>query len=999
MKKSILFLISFIFFIFPCQTPIYALDNQIEKVVLQLKWEHQFQFAGFYAAKIKGFYKNHGLEVEIKEGTTDLSVVEAVINDRADYGVAGSEILLERLNNKPVVLVASIFQHSPLVFISRKTKNISTPQDMIGKRVKFVKKSRDIELLTMFENEGIDISDIKQIQRETKEPDFFDENIDAISAYITNEPYLYKSRNIEYNIIKPLNYGVDFYGDSVFTSENEVKNNFKRVINFKNASLEGWEYALENPDEIIDYILSINPDKTRQQLKYEAEKTKELILHNLVEIGHINPGRWKYIGKIFAKNNLAPKDFSLNGFFFEPEPKPDLKKFKLSLLLLSSAAAVFLFCLVLLIFFNRKLQGEINDRKSAEKSLRESEEKFRNIFQQSNEGIILQDFKGNIIDVNPSALKIMGYKKDEFFKKNISEMVFPDELEKLKKASVFLKKYGHSVLNLKAVKKQNKEIISITSSSALITLGDKKVILNVINDITTKLEYEEKLKFQAMILDQIEDMVSVTDINGIITYINQSESKRIGLEKSKILGSEIAVFISDQENKSSEKIIETTLEKGQWHGETRNFDSSGNQIYLYTRTGLIFDFEKKPAAIAFISTDITERKNTETELALKEKQLRQAQKIEAVGTLAGGIAHDFNNLLYIISGNCELLTLKSDQSLHKYITNIFQATERGADLVKRLLAFSRKTESRLEPISLNLEIIRIKKMIDRVLPKMIDVKLHLEKKEKYIEADQGQIEQVLINLCLNAKDVMPEGGKLVIGTRFITFSSSNPLPFISRKNIPFNDYMLLFVEDTGCGMDSKTLERIFDPFFTTKSLGKGTGLGLSVIYGIVQSHGGYIECQSAKGVGTRFDILFPATDKKPEPKDNLNCDTNLSRGNETILLADDEQNVSIVTKKMLENMGYYVLSVESGEAAVEEYRKLSKNIDLVILDLGMPGMGGKKAMEEILKIKPSAKIIAASGYSSEGQIRATLDCGAKDYIVKPYTQAELSNIVRKVIDS
>ncbi|MCB9480799.1 MAG: ABC transporter substrate-binding protein [Desulfobacteraceae bacterium] len=997
MKKIYSFFTALIILIFILTSP-GAAENSNQKVVLQLKWRHQFQFAGYYAAKIKGFYKKYGLEVEIREGGYDISTVDSVINGKAHYGVSNSEILLARLNNKPVVLVAPIFQHSPLVFISRKTKNISTPQDMVGKRIKFTKKSRDIELFTTLTNEGLNFANIIHIEGSIAREDYFDETIDAISAYITNEPYLYESRNIEYNIIRPLNYGIDFYGDCLFTSESEAKKNPQRVKDFKKASLEGWEYALNNKDEIIEYILKeLKPAKSKEHLEYEAEKTSHLIMHNLVEIGHLNPGRWEYIGKIFAAHKLVPPDFKLDGFIFNSDPKPDLKRFKVYLLVLALASTIFFFCLITLLFFNRKLQKEINDRKAAEKKLRESEEKFRNIFQQSNEGIILQDFKGNIIDVNASALRIMGFGKNEFITKNIADMVLPEDLSKLKRASIHLRKYGRAMINLKAFKK-NGEIIDITSSSAMLIISDRKIIMNVVNDITRRLEYEEKLKFQATILDQIEDMVTVTDTMGNITYINQSESKRTGLERDEAKGSKVTVFEPESENNSADKIIETTLEKGQWHGETLNYDSSGKKIFLFTRAGLISNSEKQPAGVVFISTDMTEIKKAEKELMLKEKQLRQAQKIEAVGTLAGGIAHDFNNLLYIISGNCELILLKADKNLQKYIVRIIQATERGADLVKRLLAFSRKTESRLEPVSLNQEIVRIKKMIDRVLPKMIEVRLILESREKYIKADQGQIEQILINLCLNAKDVMPEGGTLIIQTQFIEYTNENQLPFSSRKSILHGNYMLLSVEDSGSGMDNSTLERIFDPFFTTKSIGRGTGLGLSVIYGIVQSHNGYIECESIKDKGTRFYILLPVTEERPVIPEDKKDTGELVKGTGTILIADDEKNISLLTRKMLENLGYKVITADNGEMAVEEFKKNSNKIDLVILDIGMPGMGGKKAIEELLKINPWAKIIVASGYSAEGQIKDTLSLGAKNYIVKPYSQSELSKTVKTVLD-
>jgi len=975
-------------------------DETTERIILQLKWHHQFQFAGYYAAKKKGFYKNKGLNVEIREGGYGISTVRSVIEGDADYGVSNSEIILYRLNNNPVVLLAPIFQHSPLIFVSRKEKKISTPHDMIGKNIKFTKQTRDIELTATLIKEGIKLSDINHIEGPVKPKDYFDDNIDALSAYITNEPYYYDKNNTDYNIIKPASYGIDFYGDCLFTSEKEAKNNPQRAEAFKKASIKGWEYAMNHPDEIINYILkNYKTDKTRSHLKYEAEKTAELIMHDLISIGHVNPERWRHIGKLFAQFDMVHDDFTLDGFIFNPEPLSDFARIKLSITEFTTAVGLILIGFTILVVFNRKLQKHINQRKKAETELKESEEKFRNIFEQSSESIVIQNFRGNIIDANHSALKLLGYSKKELLKKNIIDFIPESEKIKIKESEEDLKKTGFSINTLKAVKSDGK-FITIQNTAGILKISGENVIMNVVNDITDKIKYEARLQLQATILDQIEDMVTATDLEGIIRYVNQAEIKISGLKPKELIGNYINVLKTYKTwLNSAEDIISITSQKGEWEGQTVRPVKDGKNIYLFTRTKLIFDKEDRPMGIVFINTDITARKKAECELELKEKQLRQAQKIEAAGTLAGGIAHDFNNLLYIISGNCELLFMKTEEPTHKHINNILQATNRGADLVKRLLAFSRKTESRLAPVSLNQEIVRVKKMIDRVIPKMIAVKLFLEQKEKYINADQGQIEQILINLCLNARDVMPEGGSLSIKTEHIDygiFSDSSPLK--TSENIPYGEYIMLSVSDTGCGIDPVIKDRVFDPFFTTKSVGKGTGLGLSVIYGIVQSHKGFISCESVTGQGTTFNILFPVADQSPEDYHRKNPETKFEHGRETILIADDEHTITDVTKTMLEMLGYKVMTFNTAESALNEYRRNKEIIDLIILDLGMPGMGGKKAIDEFFSINPFAKIIVASGYSAEGNIQDTLEKGVKNYIVKPFSQNELSALIRHTLD-
>jgi PAS domain S-box-containing protein len=380
-----------------------------------------------------------------------------------------------------------------------------------------------------------------------------------------------------------------------------------------------------------------------------------------------------------------------------------------------------------------------------------------------------------------------------------------------------------------------------------------------------------------------------------------------------------------------------------------------------------------------------------------EEQLRQAQKMEAVGTLAGGVAHDFNNLLQAINGYAQLLLLDKQPGGPDYdeLVGIQSAGMRAAQLVRQLLAFSRKMEGFRHPVDLNQSVIAAETILGRTIPKMIDIELQLGQNLYTVDGDPVQIEQVFLNLGSNAADAMPGGGRLTMATRNITLDEE-----FCRVNLGATpgDYVLLTVSDTGVGLDPDTIKHIFEPFFTTKSVGKGTGLGLASVYGIIKGHGGYITCHSLPGQGASFEIYFPAarTDKSQPETDRPQ--TTSSTGTETILLVDDESYVRDLASQILRRGGYSTLAVESGEKALETFRNHPETIDLVIMDLGMPGMGGLKCTRELLSLDPSLKIIIASGYGSEGLVEEALAAGAAGYVGKPYQLKELVAAVGTILD-
>jgi two-component system, cell cycle sensor histidine kinase and response regulator CckA len=380
-----------------------------------------------------------------------------------------------------------------------------------------------------------------------------------------------------------------------------------------------------------------------------------------------------------------------------------------------------------------------------------------------------------------------------------------------------------------------------------------------------------------------------------------------------------------------------------------------------------------------------------------EEELRQAQKLEAVATLAGGVAHDFNNLLQGIQGSSEVLLFgkNKDDPSFPMLKRIMAATKRGGELTRQLLTYSRKIKSEKRPIQLNDQVRQTHQLLQRTIPKMIEIELRLEEGLKMVNADSVQMEQVLMNLAINARDAMPDGGRLVIETANVGL----PEKLIETRSESISrEGVLLSVSDTGHGMDNATLEQIFEPFFSTKAPGKGTGLGLSMVHGIVKNHDGRITCRSTPGKGTCFQIYLSAVEPVPEKKP-ADEKRGYQRGNETILLVDDDENIRNTGQERLESAGYTVRAASGGEMALEVYGREAEKIHLVLLDLIMPGMGGARCLQELLQADPAIKVVIISGYSPDDQTRQAIQSSTCGYLRKPYTGEQLLNVVRKALDS
>lgn len=511
-------LLAGILLLFPSHA-VTASNENLEKVILQLRWFHQFQFAGYYAALDQGYYRDAGLDVIIKEAKTGLDTTKEVIDGKAQYGISGSNILLKRNKDLPVVAMAAIFQHSPLILLSNTETDILSPQDLVGRRV-MIRTADEVQTRAMILNEGIALDEIDFIEHTYNYDDLIDGKVDAATAFITSQPFLLEERGISYSFLRPRSYGIDFYGDCLFTSEEEIKNHPDRAKAFWDASLKGWAYAMDHQEELIELIKKDYKSKVSSpRLRYEAESMENIILPQLVEIGHMNPGRWRHIARTYVKLGMLDPDYSLEGFIYNPNPIPDytwLKWFvgitSASILLVSAAVCI-------LFLFNRNLSKEIDERKQAEEALQESEDKFRNIAENSLVGIyIIQD--DIFTYLNPEFAEIFGYSVEEILNKmHFQQLVHPEDLN-------IVQENVHSRLSgktksiryaFRGIRKDGITIhVEIFGSSIL--LNEKAAATGTMLDITARKESEaERLSLERR-LQQADKAENLSRMAGAVAH-------------------------------------------------------------------------------------------------------------------------------------------------------------------------------------------------------------------------------------------------------------------------------------------------------------------------------------------------------------------------------------------------------------------------------------------------------------------------------------------------
>ena len=509
---------------------------------------------------------------------------------------------------------------------------------------------------------------------------------------------------------------------------------------------------------------------------------------------------------------------------------------------------------------------------------------------------------------------------------------------------------------------------------------------------------ESELKYRT-IFESIEEGCFEIDLDRNLTFFNDPLCRMLGYSPAEMTGKNIREFTSPGTIQKMDQIYAQVQKSGEPIRVT-DYDAvgkDGHELALELTASLIGKSDGNPVGFRGVLRDVSERKDAEAEKRKIEFQVQQAQKMESIGTLAGGIAHDFNNILMGIQGNASLMSLKTEIShpIYEKIKNIETYVENGTELTRQLLGFARRGKYHTIATDLNDVIQKSSSMFGRT-KKEIRIHTDLMPDIRTVEIDRGQIEQALLNLYVNAWQAMPAGGDLYLKTENVVLDADyeNVQPY----KVETGNYIKITVTDTGSGIDNQTKQRIFEPFFTTKEMGRGTGLGLASVYGIIKSHGGYINVYSEKNQGTTFTIYLPASGKEVLQETRMPVAT-VSRGTGTILLIDDEQMIIKVGQELLAELGYKVLTAESGPDAIKLYEKNADKIDLVIMDMIMPGMGGGETFDHLKEIKSDIKVLLSSGYSINGQASEILKRGCDGFIQKPFNINQLSEKIQGIIAS
>jgi PAS domain S-box-containing protein len=636
-------------------------------------------------------------------------------------------------------------------------------------------------------------------------------------------------------------------------------------------------------------------------------------------------------------------------------------------------------------------KNALDERKKAEQILRESEEQYRTIFETTGTATMIVEENGVISMVSSEFEKIFGYPRDEIEGTNDWEkFIVEDDLERMGEYHALRRNNPDAAprnYEVRGIDKTgNHKDLLLTNS---IIAGTKKSVVSML-DITDRKRAENELALLATVIEQAAEGITITDKNGTVQYANPAYERISGYTREEMIGRSHRMLKGSSHDGGLPAEMMDTLARGDvWSGHMINEKKDGMTYKVEVSVSPIRNTTGAIMHYVAIERDVTHEAELET-------QLRQAQKMEAIGTLAGGIAHDFNNILAAIMGYAEMALYDVPEGTQgrRNLEQVLKAGYRGKDLVKQIITFSRRSEQERGPMRVSPIAKETLKLLRASLPTTIEIRQNIGARSGMVLADPTQIHQVLMNLCSNAAYAMREkGGILEIRLADVDISSDGAASHLELDPGP---YVKLTVRDTGHGMDRATMERIFDPFFTTKKPGEGTGMGLAVVHGIVKSCGGAIVVDSELGKGTAFEVFLPRIEGDFLTETDLAAP--MATGNERILFVDDEEDLVDMTQQMLERLGYSVVAMTNSLEALEVFKAEPDQFALVITDQTMPHMTGADLAKELMRIRPDIPIILCTGFSEVINAEEAKTLGIREFVMKPFATREIAEIARHVLD-
>lgn len=885
-----------------------AASKNSRPVTLQLKWRHQFQFAGFYAAKANGYYEEVGLNVTFKERTQGMDVAQEVTEGRAEFGVGDSELLLDYADGNPVMVVGAIFQHAPQVILSRADSGITGPRDLRGRRV-MLAGTTSPTLWAMLYSQGIGKEDITVQSLSWTIDDLMAGRTDAMAAYLTDQPYDLKRHGIPANIMRPLTYGIDFYGDLLFTSRSLAKKDPHLVEDFARASFKGWKYAMAHPEEIVDQIiLHYHPGKSRPQLLFEAEAMRELILPQLVEIGTMSSSRWQKIANVYTTLDMLQNTPQLNEFVYTP-----VKQRRLELLagwapLLSIVGAGVVFAAIVLFLFNRRLHRGIAQRTEEldrnRKSLRQVLDLVPNmIYAKNRQGQFLMLNKTMAVSLNASIDDLIG-KRHENAHSNMRESTLMREAEE----EVF--KSGVPKVSLAEpyhYKDGSLHWLQTTRLPYIAESTGEEAVLVLSVDITNRRESEAALKdseerFRA-VFNQTFQLIGILSTEGHLLYVNDAALDIYGADRKDVLNQPFQNTVWWEKDEATQMWLKDCIRRASdgevirsetWHelpdGRKLNIDFSikpvrngeGEIIYLISEGRDITNLKQAQRKLRRLNDELEMRVKERTknlaeakeellssleELEKTQAELIMSEKLAALGGLVAGVAHEINTPLGVGVTASSYLEEKLKELSDKYE----QGTMKKSDLDRFIANGQESCRNILTNLHRAAELIKSFKQVaadqSSELPRAFNLKEYVDEILLSLRPKFKRTPHVVENHCPDVSMHSYPGAFMQIVTNLLMNALLHAFDDETPGHIDFGgsvegDTLTFTMSDDGRGIEPELLDKIFEPFYTTKRNWGGTGLGLHIVYNTVtQTLDGTINVDSTPGKGTRYEMTLPLAKK------------------------------------------------------------------------------------------------------------------------------------------